>query len=399
MDGGIVMKLSNRVSILSPSTTLEITAKAKELKDAGKDVIGLGAGEPDFNTPEHIIEAAYSSMREGLIKYTPSSGLPELKDCIINKFKEDQGITYTPNEIIVCSGAKHALYTLFQAILNDGDEVLIPTPYWVSYPEQVKLAGGEPLYIEGEEANSFKITPDQIEAAVTANTKAIVINSPSNPTGVLYSREELVAIGEVCLKHNLVIVSDEIYEKLIFGQAEHVSIAELSNELKEQTIVINGLSKSHAMTGWRIGYAAGNANLIKAMTNHASHSTSNPSAVSQYAAIAAYNSSQEPVEKMRQTFEERVNTLYEKLITIEGFSCIKPQGAFYLYPNVKEAAKRTGYSSVDEFAKALLEEANVAIVPGSGFGTPDNIRLSYATSLELASEALDRIKEFVHTKI
>lgn len=393
------MQLSKRASSISPSTTLEITAKAKALRAAGHDVIGLGAGEPDFNTPKHIIEAAYQSLNEGLTKYTPSSGLPELKESIIEKFRNDQNLKYSSNEIIVCSGAKHALYTLFQTYLNEKDEVIIPTPFWVSYPEQVKLAGGIPIYVEGKEENSFKVTPEQIEAAVTEKTKAIVLNSPSNPTGMLYSKDELAAIGQVCLKHNLLIVSDEIYEKLTYDGAKHISIAEVSEELKNQTVIINGVSKSHSMTGWRIGYAAGNAQLIKAMTNHASHSTSNPATVSQYGAIAAYNGPQEPVEMMRQAFEERLNNLYEKLIEIEGFTCIKPQGAFYLFPNAKEAASRTGYSSVDEFTKALLEEANVALVPGSGFGAPNNVRLSYATSPEILDEAIVRIARFVRERM
>ncbi|RBW69426.1 pyridoxal phosphate-dependent aminotransferase [Bacillus taeanensis] len=393
------MKLSTRVSALTPSTTLAITAKAKELRAQGHDVIGLGAGEPDFNTPQHIIDAAVQSMNEGHTKYTPAGGLAELKQSIIEKFKNDQDITYQPNEIIVCTGAKHALYTLFQVLLDEGDEVVIPTPYWVSYPEQVKLAGGNPVYIEGKESNDFKITPEQVEAAVSEKTKAIIINSPSNPTGSLYSAEELQKLGDVCLKHDLLIVSDEIYEKLIYGDAKHVSIAQLSNKLKEQTIIINGVSKSHSMTGWRIGYAAGNAEIVKAMTNLASHSTSNPTSLAQYGAIAAYDGTQEPVETMRQAFEERLNKVYEQLINIPGFSCVKPKGAFYLFPNVKEAAEKTGYSNVDEFVKALLDEEKVALVPGSGFGAPDNVRLSYATSLELIEEALTRVERFVKSKV
>ena len=389
------MQLSNRVEALTPSSTLEITAKAKALKAQGYDVIGLGAGEPDFNTPEHIIEAAYQSMKEGHTKYTPSGGLPDLKESIIRKFERDQGLAYRADEIIVCTGAKHALYTLFQALLNDGDEVIIPTPYWVSYPEQVKLAGGRPIFIEGKEENGFKITPEQVEASMTNKTKAIIINSPSNPTGATYSKEELKAIGDVCLKHDILIVSDEIYEKLVYDGTKHVSIAEISDELKQQTMIINGVSKSHSMTGWRIGYAAGNDMLIKAMTNLASHSTSNPTSVAQFAAIAAYNGTQQPVESMRQAFEERLNKAYDRLVSIDGISCIKPKGAFYLFPNMKEAAKQCGYASVDEFAKALLEEAKVAIVPGSGFGSPDNVRLSYATSLDLIKEALKRIEQFI----
>lgn len=391
-------ELAGRVQSLTPSTTLAITAKAKELKSQGLDVIGLGAGEPDFNTPQHIIDAAVASMNEGQTKYTPAAGLPALKKEIIKKFQQDQGIDYNPNEIIVGSGAKHVLYTLFQVILNDGDEVIIPTPYWVSYPEQVKLAGGVPVYVEGTEANEYKITPEQLKGAITEKTKAVIINSPSNPTGMLYSQEELLALGEVCLQNNILIVSDEIYEKLVYGNNKHVSIAQISPELKEQTIIINGVSKSHSMTGWRIGYAAGNKEIIEAMTNLASHSTSNPTTTAQYGTIAAYSGSQEAVEEMRQAFESRLNKIYDKLIQIPGVSCIRPQGAFYLFPNVKKAVELTGYSNVDEFSTALLEEALVAVIPGSGFGANDNIRLSYATSLELLEAAVERIHQFVNSK-
>lgn len=393
------MKLAKRVQALTPSTTLAITAKAKELKAQGLDVIGLGAGEPDFNTPQHIIDAATHSMNEGHTKYTPSAGLPQLKEAIIAKMKRDQKLDYKPSEIIVGSGAKHVLYTLFQAILDEGDEVIIPTPYWVSYPEQVKLADGVPVYCEGKEDNSFKITPEDLEAVITDRTKAVIINSPSNPTGMLYSREELATLGEVCLKHDILIISDEIYEKLVYGDHVHVSIAELSPQLKENTIIVNGVSKSHSMTGWRIGYACGNEVIIKAMTNLASHSTSNPTTTAQFGTIAAYEGSQDAVEKMRQAFEGRLNIIYDKLVAIPGVSCVKPQGAFYLFPNVKEAASLTGYSNVDEFATALLEEALVAVIPGSGFGAPDNIRLSYATSLELLEKAVDRIESFMAAKI
>ncbi|KFZ41877.1 pyridoxal phosphate-dependent aminotransferase [Anoxybacillus flavithermus] len=392
------MKLAKRVASLTPSSTLAITAKAKELKAAGHDVIGLGAGEPDFNTPQHIMEAAVKAMYDGHTKYTPSGGLATLKQEIIKKFQQDQQLDYKPSEIIVCVGAKHALYTLFQVILDEGDEVIIPTPYWVSYPEQVKLAGGVPVYVEGLEENEFKITPEQLKQAITARTKAVIINSPSNPTGVIYTKEELRALGEVCLAHDVLIISDEIYEKLVYGGHEHVSIAQLSPELKKQTIIINGVSKSHSMTGWRIGYAAGDSDIIRAMTDLASHSTSNPTSIAQYAAIAAYSGSQEPVEQMRQAFEERLNIIYDRLIQIPGFSCVKPQGAFYLFPNAKQAATMTGYENVDAFVEALLEEAKVALVPGSGFGAPNNVRLSYATSLELLHQALDRIETFINEK-
>ncbi|MDA7025610.1 pyridoxal phosphate-dependent aminotransferase [Bacillus sp. CLL-7-23] len=389
------MNLAKRVSALTPSATLAITAKAKELKADGHDVIGLGAGEPDFNTPKHIIEAAVRSMNEGHTKYTPSSGLAALKESIIEKFKRDQQIEYSQSEIIVCTGAKHALYTLFQVLLDEGDEVIIPTPYWVSYPEQVKLAGSHPVFVEGLEKNNFKISSEQLESAVTDKTKAVIINSPSNPTGMMYTEEELKALGEICLRHNILIISDEIYEKLIYGEKKHVSIAQLSPQLKEQTIIINGVSKSHSMTGWRIGYAAGNQTVIKAMTNLASHSTSNPTSIAQYGAIAAYNGPFEPVEEMRKAFEERLDRVYQLLVDIPGLTCVKPEGAFYLFPNVKKVAVACGFTEVDQFAEALLEEEKVAIVPGSGFGAPDNIRLSYATSLPLLEEAIQRIHRFV----
>lgn len=389
------IQLAQRVKALTPSTTLAITAKAKELKSQGHDVIGLGAGEPDFNTPQHIIDAAVQSMNEGHTKYTPSAGLPALKKEIAAKFKKDQGIDYDPSEIIVTNGAKHGLYTLFQVLLNEGDEVIIPIPYWVSYPEQVKLAGGVPVYTEGKEENEYKITPEQLAESITDKTKAVIINSPSNPTGMLYSADELKALGEVCLKHNVLIISDEIYEKLVYAGHKHTSIAELSTELKEQTIIINGVSKSHSMTGWRIGYAAGNKEIIKAMTNLASHSTSNPTTTAQYGSIAAYAGPQDMLHEMREAFEHRLNTIYDKLIKIPGVTCIKPQGAFYLFPNVQRAAEMTGFENVDDFAGALLEEAMVAVIPGSGFGSPQNIRLSYATSLDLLEKAVERIHGFV----
>lgn len=396
------MKLSPRVEALSPSSTLAITAKAKALKDQGEDVIGLGAGEPDFNTPEYIIKAAMKAMEEGQTKYTPSGGINPLKDVIIKKLHEDNQLSYTRDEIIVSAGAKFALYELFQTIITEGDEVIIPTPYWVSYVEHVKLAGGTPVFVEGLEKNQFKITKEQLEAVITDKTVAIIINSPSNPTGMIYTKDELKALGEVCLKHNITIVSDEIYEKLIYSDERHVSIASISDELKAQTIVINGLSKSHAMTGWRIGYAAGPVNVIQAMHNHASHSISNPTSITQYAALEAYDNREENEKvylEMKRVFHERLNVFYDLITDIPGIVCEKPQGAFYIFPNVKEAATMNGFSNVDDWVKALLEEEKVAIVPGSAFGAPDNVRLSYATSLDLLTEAAKRIKRFVTNNI
>ena len=338
-------------------------------------------------------------MDEGQTKYTPSAGLPSLRNSVADKLKRDQGLDYKANEIFIGSGAKHALYTLFQAILDEGDEVLIPTPYWVSYPEQVKLADGIPVYIEGKEENEFKITPEQIKASVSDRTKAIILNSPSNPTGMIYSPEELQAIGDVCLENDILIVSDEIYEKLVYHGSKHVSIAQLSPELKKQTIIINGVSKSHSMTGWRIGYAAGDEAIIKAMTNLASHSTSNPTTTAQYAAIEAYNGPQEAVQEMRNAFEKRLEAIYDRLLEIPGLTCIKPKGAFYLFPNVSKTAQLAGYNDVDDFAAGLLENALVAVVPGSGFGAPKNIRLSYATSEAALSEAVKRMKKYVEERM
>lgn len=394
------MKLAERVATITPSSTLAITAKAGELAAQGFDVIGLGAGQPDFNTPDFIIDAAMEAVKAGHTKYTPTAGLPALKQAIITKLKRDQGFDYDPSEIIVGNGAKHVLYLLFQALLNPGDEVIIPAPYWVSYPEQVKLAGGIPVSIATTQQQQFKITADDLEKAVTSKTKALILNSPSNPTGMIYQKDDLVPIAEFCLKHDILIISDEIYEKLIYNGNSFYSIAQLSDEVKAQTIVINGVSKSHAMTGWRIGYAAANAELIKAMTNVASHSTSNPASVSQYAAIAAYNSPQDSVEEMRQAFEKRLNTVYSRLVAIPGVSCIKPEGAFYLFPNIQKASASCGFSQVSDWVAALLDEEKVAVVPGAGFGAPEHIRLSYATSLEKFEAALDRIEHFIkkHTK-
>ncbi|MGE7621526.1 pyridoxal phosphate-dependent aminotransferase [Viridibacillus sp. NPDC096237] len=390
--------LADRVKTLTPSTTLAITAKAKELKDQGMDVIGLGAGEPDFNTPKNILDAATDSMMKGFTKYTPAGGLPALKQAIIAKLERDNNLTYAPKEIMVGVGAKHVLYTLFQVILNPGDEVIIPIPYWVSYPEQVKLAGGVPVHLEATAEQQYKVTAEQLRGAITDKTRALILNSPSNPTGMVYTKEELAEIAAVCEEADILIVSDEIYEKLVYNGIKHFSIAQLSDSIKARTMVINGVAKSHSMTGWRIGYAAGNSEIIKAMTDLASHSTSNATTTAQYATIEAYNGPQDTVEEMRQAFESRLTEIYPKLNAIPGFHVLKPEGAFYLLPDVSEAAAKTGYESVDSFAKALLEEANVAVIPGSGFGAEKTIRLSYATSLDSLEEAVSRMDKFVKSK-
>ncbi|HLR54728.1 MAG TPA: pyridoxal phosphate-dependent aminotransferase [Pseudogracilibacillus sp.] len=396
------MKLSSRIEKVTPSSTLAISAKAKELNEQGYDVIGLGVGEPDFNTPTYINTAAKQAIDDGYTKYTPSGGIKELKEAIAAKFQEDNDLTYTTEEIIVTAGAKFSFYELFQVLLDEGDEVIVPTPYWVSYPEHVKLAGGTPVLVEGKEENDFKITKEQLADAITPDTKAVIINSPSNPTGMMYSKEELALLGEVCLERDILILSDEIYEKLIYVDNPHVSIASISEALKKQTVVINGVSKSHAMTGWRIGYAAGPKEIIQAMTKLASQSTSNPTSIAQYAAVEAYQNKTEnenTAAHMKATFKDRLDRFYEIITDIPYITCEKPHGAFYIFPNVKQAADQAGYESVDDWVTALLEEEQVALVPGSGFGAPDNVRLSYATSQEALEEAAKRIRHFVEKNV
>lgn len=386
--------LAQRVQQLTPSPTLAITAKANQLKSEGFDVISLGAGEPDFNTPSHVIEAAYHAMQAGKTKYTPAGGVPELKKAIISKLNNDHQLHYEMNQIIVGVGAKHLLYNLFQVLLNSEDEVIIPTPYWVSYPEQVKLAEGIPVLIEGKEENGFKITAAQLKSAITGKTKAIVMNSPSNPTGAIYSKEELIEIANVAVDNNIWIVSDEIYEKLIYD-GEHYSIAALDPRFYENTILINGLSKPYSMTGWRIGYAAGNKNVIAAMTDLSSHSISNPTSVSQYAAIAALEGDQTVLEEMRQEFKKRRDHLFPLINSIPGFKCSLPLGAFYFYINIADALQSAGYSDVDQWANDLLEQEKVAVISGTGFGTREHIRISYASSLKDLIEAVQRMRKFV----
>ncbi|EUJ49404.1 pyridoxal phosphate-dependent aminotransferase [Paenilisteria rocourtiae] len=390
------LPLSKRVQEIAASPTLAITAKAREMKQAGIDVIGLGAGEPDFNTPQNIIDAAVDSMNKGFTKYTATSGIPELKQAIIGKLQQDQGLAYKPNQIFVGTGAKHVLYCAFQAILNPGDEVIVPVPYWVTYPEQIKLAGGVPIFVETGFDADFKISAEDFEKAVTPKTRAIVLNSPNNPTGMTYSKAELMAIGKVAEEHGIYVVSDEIYEKLYYGDKKDlVSIASLSDALYQLTIVINGVSKAYAMTGWRIGYAAATESIIASMGKLADHMTSNPTANAQYGAAEAYNGNQTVPESMYQAFEERMERFYPVLESIPGFKPKKPSGAFYFFIDVAEAARMKGFADVDAFSKSLLDDAFVAVVPGSGFGMPDYIRISYATDPSLFEQALDRMKDFM----
>lgn len=393
------MYLSKRVRAIKPSPTLAIDAKAKALRQQGIDIISFGTGEPDFDTPDNIKEAAVSAIKSGYTKYCPVSGSPEIKKAVIDKFKRDNGLDYEPAEIIVSCGAKHSLYNIFQTIIDDGDEVIIAAPYWVSYTDMVILAGGKPVIVNTDDKNGFKMTPGALEKAITSKTKAVILNSPSNPTGSMYGFDELKAIAAVCLKHNILIISDEIYEKLVFCGAKFLSIASVSPEAKALTIVVNGVSKAFSMTGWRIGYAAGNKDIISAMAKIQSQSTSNPASISLKAAVEALNGKQDAVEMMRAEFEKRRNYIIERLNNMEGISCLKPDGAFYVFPNVSKLMGKTfagkRINNDMEFADYLLEKAKIAVVPGLCFGAEGYMRLSYATSVEMIEEGMNRLQEVI----
>ena len=394
-------ELSVKNMAISPSPTLSIDAKYKEMLANGIDVVGFGAGEPDFDTPDYIKEAAIKAIRDGQTKYTPAAGTMVLRKAVAEKFLRDNKVSYAPTQIVVSNGAKHSLVNAFSAILNPGDEVIIPAPFWVSYPEMVKLADGVPKIIYTDEEHHFKITPEQFESAITDKTKAIVMNSPSNPTGMVYTKDELKALADVAVKHNLYIVSDEIYEKLIYDGNKHVSVASLGEDIKERTIIVNGVSKTYAMTGWRIGFTASNEKIAKIMSNIQSHAASNPNSIAQAATVAALEGPQDEIEMMRKTFEERRKYMVERINKIDGVSCIMPQGAFYIMMNVKnlfgkEIAGKVINSS-DEFAELLLEKAKVALVPGSGFGAEGYVRWSYATSMENINKGLDRLEKFLNS--
>lgn len=392
-------KLSEKGLKISPSVTLEITAKAKAMKAEGIDVVSFGAGEPDFNTPENIIAEGIKSIKEGKTRYTPASGIIELKEAICNKFNRDNGLNYSTNNIIISSGAKHSIYNALMAITNPGDEIIISVPYWVSYPELIKIAGGVPVMIKTKEENGFKYTVDDLNNVMTKNTKAIILNSPNNPTGTFYTLEELEKIADWAIKNEIFIISDEIYEKLVYDGEKHISIASLNDEIKDLTIVINGMSKAYAMTGWRIGYAAANADIIKIMSNVQSHTTSNPCSISQYASVEGLLGNQDSVQKMKVHFEERRNVMVDMVNSINGLSCRKPKGAFYVMVNITKIKGKTirgmKIESSLDFAKLLLDEGKVAVIPGIGFGDDDYIRLSYATSMENIKEGLTRIKNIV----
>ncbi|EMW5534689.1 pyridoxal phosphate-dependent aminotransferase [Enterococcus faecalis] len=393
------MNVSNRAQQLTPSVTLAVAAKAKALKAKGVDVLSLTVGEPDFVTPKNIQKAAIASIEDGRASYyTPSGGIPELKQAIVSYVEREYQLRYQPKQVIVTDGAKYALYLLFQAILNVGDEVIIPVPYWVSYGEQVKLAEGKPVFVSSTQEQSFKVSVAQLEAVRTDKTKAIILNSPSNPTGVIYTEEELRQIGEWAVAHNILIIADDIYGRLVYNGHRFTPIATISEAIRQQTIIINGVSKTYAMTGWRIGFAVGDEKIIQAMTQLASQSTSNPVAVSQYAAIEALTGEQSTVEDMRQAFEKRLNHIYPKVAALPGVSLIKPEGAFYLFPNVKKTLEICGYDNVTNWVEDLLQEAHVALVTGEGFGAPEHVRMSYATDLMTLEKAIERMNDFIEKK-
>lgn len=390
------LKISDRVARLAESVTLAITAKAKAMKAEGMDVIGFGAGEPDFATPMNIREAAKRAIDEGCTRYTPVGGIPELKKAIIEKFSLDNGLDYTPEEVIVSCGAKHSLYNIFQSILDEGDEVIIPAPYWVSYPAVVSLAGGVPIIVKTDARRGFKMTPEALRSVITPRTRALIINSPSNPSGTLYSGEELAGLAEVALENNILIISDEIYEKITYGGGTAPSIASVSDEVKGHTIVVNGVSKAYAMTGWRIGYAAGPKAVIKAMTKLQSQSTSNPTSISQWASVEALTGPQGAVDKMVTQFSKRRDVMVAGLNAIPGLSCVKPDGAFYVFADFSSLYGRQGtagaVNSSLEMAGYLLEGVGVALVPGAAFGEDGFLRLSFASSMENINEGLKRLR-------
>ncbi len=388
---------SKRAQLIKPSPTLSIDTKAKALKASGEDIINFGVGEPDFDTPDNIKEAAIKAIKDGFTKYTPVGGIDELKDAIIEKFQRDNNLLYDRNEIIVSCGAKHSLYNIAEALFNPGDEVIIPAPYWVTYPDQIILNDAVPVIVKTEEKNSFRLTTDLIKANLSEKTRALILNSPSNPTGLAYDRESLQKIAEMAIEHDFYIISDEIYEKLTYDGFQHISIASLGEEIKQRTIVVNGLSKSHAMTGWRIGFSAGPKDIISAMTKIQSQSTSNPTSIAQKAAVEALRGRQDFIPMMVTEFDKRRKFIIERLNNMKGLSCIKPVGAFYAFPNVSFYYNKSGdgitiNSSLD-LSAYLLDKAKVAVVPGSAFGNDNYIRLSYATSIDNIKRGLDRIEE------
>lgn len=389
--------LADRVKFMEESATLAAAAKAKALAAEGRDILSLTLGEPDFTTPAVISQAAKAAIESGQASfYTASSGLPALKEAVQDYMVDYYGYEVQASQILVTTGAKLALAAFFLAVLNPGDQVLIPTPYWVSYVEQVKLAQGEPVFVEGAEAKSFKINADQLEELWNPRVKVLLLNNPSNPTGNLYTREELEALAAWAIDRNVLVLADDIYGHLVYNQAEFVSISSLSPEIRNQTVVITGVSKTYAMTGWRIGFAVGPQEIIQAMGQLTSQLTSNPTTVAQYAAIAALQNGHKEAEEMRLAFEERLNTIYPLLNQVPGFRADKPQGAFYLFPNVEEAMKLKGFTEVADFTNDILEQVGLALVAGDAFGSPYHVRMSYATDLDTLKEAILRLENYMN---
>lgn len=393
------MHFSERALSIKPSATLELDARTKEMVRSGVDVVSFGAGEPDFDTPEFIGDAGVEAIRKGITRYTPVAGQLPLREAICAKMWNDHGLSYKPNQVLVSCGAKHSLYNAFQVLCSPGDEVIIPSPYWVSYIEQVRMAGGVPVIVPTSEQDGFRLQPEALKAAITPRTRILLLNSPSNPSGTVYTRCELERIAEIILKTDMAVISDEIYEKLVYDGTRHVSIAQVSDEIKERTVIINGVSKTYAMTGWRLGYAVADAKAIGLMVNLQSHCTSNASSIAQHAATAALTGPQDEIEAMRAEFGRRRNRMVERLNNMPGISCRKPEGAFYTFASVKGLIGRslhgTLIASGDDVARLLLEKAHVAVVPGSSFGMPAYVRLSYATSMERIEEGLNRMEAFL----
>lgn len=386
------MEISARAAQLTPSLTLSIDSKAKAMKAEGLDVCGFGAGEPDLDTPEHIKQAAIEALQAGFTKYTPSSGIPELRQAISEKFAADNGLTYRASQIVVSNGAKHSCYNAILATCQPGDEVIIPAPYWVSYPEMVRLAGADPVIVPTMERNGWKMSAEDFENAMTPRTKMLILNSPCNPTGAVYTKEELEAIVEVAAEEDIYILSDEIYEKLVYDDIKHVSVASVSKEAYDLTITVNGFSKSYAMTGWRLGYLGAPEAVAKAVDSIQSHSTSHPASFAQRAAVAALKGDQQPINDMREEFDIRRNYMYDRLSKIPNVTAVRPQGAFYVLVNISQL----GLTS-QNFADRLLSKAKVAVVPGAAFGDDRTVRLSYATSMDIIKKGLDRFQDFCRT--
>lgn len=392
-------ELSHIAQQIQPSSTLAIDTLFKQMKADGIDVIGFGAGEPDFDTPDAIKEAGIAAIQQNFTRYTPAAGTMELRQAICNRLKADCGLDYQPTQVVTANGAKHALYIALQALVNPGDEVILPAPYWVSYKEMIQMVGGTPVEVLATEDADFKITAEQLAQAITHKTKALILNNPSNPTGMVYTKDELEAIAKVCVERDIYVISDEIYYHLLYDGTTFTSLPSLGEEIKERTILVNGVAKSYAMTGWRIGYAVANPQIAKLMSNYLSHSTGNPSSIAQKAALEAFTGSQVAVETMRQAFEARRTHLVERMNAIPGVSCLCPKGAFYVMMNLEQLLGKTIHGTLiqtaDDFADAFLKHGLVATVPGTGFGAPTFVRWSYATSLENIDEGLNRLERFL----